>query len=184
MKLPFLYLFFLALFFSCQKKETKTSIEKHKIDSNLEIVSDKVFIIASQLHTEQCVAYTDGCDCCQGRIVFLKNGSFISNFYCIPEETYDTGTYEIEKLTLTLHYSAKSAILKSDEGMNPDTKNVLTFQKTTGGVSVLKIIKCKNKYILKSDLGDYFSEDKTTSYNEAINQYKKSGAWKLLEMKN
>jgi hypothetical protein len=174
----------LASFFSCQKKENKTGIEKNKIDSNIQIVSDKVFIIASQLHTEKCVAYSDGCDCCEGRIVFLKNGTFISNFYCIPEETYDTGTYEVEKASIKLHYSTKSAIFKSEEEMSPDKKNSLTLQKNNSGSSVLTIIKCKNKYVFKSDLEDYFSEDKTTSFNEAINQYKKSGVWKLLEMKN
>jgi hypothetical protein len=183
MKVPLLYLLFLASFFSCQKKENKTGIEKNKTTSTIQIVSDKVFIIASQLDTEQCIAYSDGCDCCEGRIVFLKNGTFISNFYCIPEETYDTGTYEVEKASIKLHYSSKSVVLNSEEEINPDGKSILTLQKTTGGNSVLGIIKCKNKLVFKSDLDDYFSEDKTISFNEAINQYKKSGVWKLLEMK-
>jgi hypothetical protein len=183
MKLSFLCLLFLTLFFSCQEKQNKIGIEKHKVTANLQIVSDKVFIIASQLDTEQCIASSDGCDCCEGRIVFLKNGTFISNFYCIPEETYDTGTYEVEKASIKLHYSPISAVLKSEEETNPDKKSILTLQKNSGGSSVLAIIKCKNKYVFKSDLEDYFSEDKTTSFNEAIKQYKKSGAWKLLEMK-
>ena len=182
MKKNILLLFILAFLFSCQNKETKIIAKKSKKEFILEL-SNKVFYISPQLNTEQCIAYNDGCDCCDGRIVFLKNGTFISNFYCIPEESYNIGTFKIENSRVKLNYSNKVAVLGPESETDFDGKDILKLEKITGGTTYLEIIKCGKKYVLKSKLDGYFSEDKKIPFQEAISEYKKIGVWKLLDMK-
>jgi hypothetical protein len=181
MKQNILILLILALF-SCQNKENKTIAKKNNKELITQL-SNKVFYISPQLNTEQCLAYNDGCDCCDGRIIFLENGTFISNFYCIPEEIYNTGTFKIENSRIKLQYSNKSAVFAPENENDFDGNNVLKFENITGETTYLDIIPCGKKYVFKSKLDGYFSEDKKTSFQEAITEYKKIGVWKLLGIK-
>jgi hypothetical protein len=182
MKKNILVLLILGFLFSCQNKENKTLIKKNKKELNVEL-SNKVFYISPNLNTEECIAYNDGCDCCDGRIVFLENGTFISNFYCIPEERYNTGTFKIENSKIKLNYSSKSAFLAPENEDDFDGNNILKLEIIKGETTYLNIIKCNEKYVLKSELDGYFSEDKKTSFQKAISEYKKIGVWKLLDIK-
>jgi hypothetical protein len=182
MKKNILVLFIIGFLFSCQNKENKTLIKKNKKELNIEL-SNKVFYISPELNTEQCLAYNDGCDCCDGRIVFLKNGTFISNFYCIPEEIYNTGTFKIVNSKIKLNYSSKSAVLAPKSEDDFDGNNILKLENIKGETTYLDIIKCNEKYVFKSQLDGYFTEDKKTSFKKAISEYKKFGVWKLLDIK-
>lgn len=174
-------LLFLSLT-SCTKKEVKSAM---KPESNFIKTSDlysKVFYISPKLNKEDCTAYNDGCDCCDGKIVFLKNETFIIDFYCIPTESYNTGTYKIENQKLILNYGEKEVLFGPENEEDYDGESILRVETSKCSETSLDIIKCKNQYVFKGDV-DYFSEDKNTSFSTAINEYKKSGVWKLLDIK-
>jgi hypothetical protein len=184
MKKIILYIFVLNLLFSCQEKTNKIAIkspEKEILKSS--DLYNKVFIISSQLNSEKCIAYSDGCDCCEGRIVFLKSGIFISNFYCIPDEEYTTGTFEIKNSKLNLNYSKKEAVFGPENDEMIDEVSVLKLDTIDGGIELLDIIPCGKKNVFKSKDGSFYSEDLKTSLHLAINNYKEIGVWKLLEIK-
>jgi hypothetical protein len=179
-----LTIFILNLLFSCQEKTNKIAVkspEKEVLKSS--DLYDKVFIISSQLNAEKCLAYSDGCDCCEGRIVFLKSGVFISNFYCIPDEEYNTGTFEIKNSKLNLNYSKNEAVFGPENEEMTDEVNILKLETIGGGIEFLDIIPCGKKIVFKSKDGNFYSEDLKTSLHSAINNYKKIGVWKLLEIK-
>jgi len=169
-------------FISCQKKETITVVKPVEPFLATADLFSKVFYISPQLDTENCIAYNDGCDCCDGKIVFLQNGTFISDFYCIPTESYNTGTFEIKNKKLFLNYSKLEALLGPENEEDFDAESVLRLETSTCGKASLDIIRCKNHYIFKGQ-SDYFAEDKKTSFSAAVNEYKKLGVWKLLDIK-
>lgn len=183
MKKIILYIFILNLLFSCQEKKDKIAIklpEKEVLKTS--DLYDKVFIISSQLNTEKCLAYSDGCDCCEGRIVFLKSGIFVCNFYCIPDEEYNTGTFEIKNFKLNLNYSKKEAIFGPENEELINEIGILKLDSIGGGIELLNIIPCGKKNVFRSKDGSFYSEDLKTSLHSAINNYKKIGVWKLLEI--
>lgn len=167
---------------SCQKKETKTlpkPVEKSLKTSDL---YSKVYYISTRLNTEDCIAYNDGCDCCDGKIVFLKNGTFISDFYCIPTESYTTGTFKVEGKKLVLNYRKKEALFGPEDDGDYDGEDVLRLNNIDYGQMSLDIISCKDHYIFKNR-SDYYSEHKKTSFQLAVNKYKRDGVWKILNIK-
>jgi hypothetical protein len=176
-------LLIIALFSSCQKKETEPIVAKPVEDtiqtSNL---YSKVYYISPELNSEDCTAYNDGCDCCDGQIVFLKNGTFISNFYCIPDESYMTGTFKIENKKLILDCNAKQAVYGPANGdFSEEEESVLRLDSVPSETISLDVIKCKNQYLFKGDY--YYGEDKKTSFSKAINEYKSLGVWEMLDIK-
>lgn len=174
----------LLAFIACQKKEAKTTIKPVEQTLKTSDLYSKVFYISTKLNTEDCTAYNDGCDCCDGKIVFLKNGTFISDFYCIPDVSYTTGTYEVLDKKLILKYDAKEAIYgPSNEDYTEEEESVLRLAKSpSSGITEVDIIRCKEHYVFKNG-SDYFSEDKKTSFQLAVNHYKRDGVWKLLDIK-
>ena len=176
-------LFLIAFFSSCQKKETAPVVVK-PTENFLEKTDlySKVFYISTNLNAD-CLAYNIGCDCCDGKIIFLSNGAFVSDFYCVPSEIYNTGTFDIENKKLVLEYSHKQAIFGPEkEDYSQEEESTLRLDSINLGKVSLDIIKCKGKYIFKSK-EDYYSEDKKTSFSVAMNQYKTKGVWKLLDVK-
>ena len=182
MKKSILLLLILA-FASCQKKETEPvtkPVEETLLTSDL---YSKVYYISPKLNTEDCTAYNDGCDCCDGKIIFLKNGTFISDFYCMPDKSYNTGTFKVENNKLILDYFNKEAVYgPSKEDYSEEEESVLRLDSVNCGKVSLNIIRCKKHYVFKGD-PDYYSEDKRTSFQLAINEYKRDGIWKLLDIK-
>ena len=81
MKKSIVLLLILALA-SCQKKETELVAKPVEETLQTSDLFSKVYYISPKLNTEDCTAYNDGCDCCDGKIIFLENGTFISDFYC------------------------------------------------------------------------------------------------------
>jgi hypothetical protein len=176
-------LLLVIMFVSCQKKETEPVIKP--IEETLETADlySKVFYISPKLNTEDCSAYNDGCDCCDGKIVFLKNGTFISDFYCIPDNSYNTGTFKVENEKLILNYSTKEVVYgPSNDDFSEEEESLLRLDTVTIGTVSMDIIKCKEKYVFKGET-DYYSEDKKTSFSKAINEYKTAGVWELLDVK-
>lgn len=168
---------------SCQKKETETVAKPIEDFLRTADLYSKVFYISPQLNNEDCTAYNDGCDCCDGKIVFLNNGTFISDFYCIPDKSYTTGTFEVQDKKLVLKYSSKEAIYgPSNDDYSEEEESVLRLDSTKAGINTLDILRCKKHYVFKGG-SDYFAEDKKTSFQLAINQYKRDGVWELLEIK-
>lgn len=168
---------------SCQKKETEPGAKPAEDFLETADLYSKVYYISPKLNTEDCTAYNDGCDCCDGKIVFLKNGTFISDFYCIPDQSYNTGTFKIENKKLILDYSNKEAVYgPSKEDYSEEEESVLRLDSFNCGKVSLDIIRCKKNYIFKSE-SDYYAEDKKTSFSTAVNEYKKAGVWELLDIK-
>ncbi|QBZ98097.1 hypothetical protein [Flavobacterium sangjuense] len=168
---------------SCQNKETETIVKPVEETLQTSDLYSKVFYISPKLNTEDCIAYNDGCDCCDGKIVFLKNGTFISDFYCIPLKSYNTGTFKIENKKLILDYDDKEVTYgPANDDYSEEEESVLTLDTVKCGMVSLDVIKCKKKYVFKGE-SDYYSEDKKASFLQAINEYKNEGAWKLLDVK-
>ena len=167
---------------SCQKNENKTIPKSNEVFFKTADLHSKVYYISIFLDTEKCIAYNDGCDCCDGKIIFLKNNTFVSNYYCIPDESYNTGTYEIKKNKLLLHYSTKEAIMGPIDEAAIDEVATLLLETANCGTLALDIFQCKKKFLFKAE-EEYYSEDTTSSFSEVVNQYKKIGVWKLLKIK-
>jgi hypothetical protein len=167
---------------SCKKKETEPIAKPVSDFLETSDLYSKVFYISTHLNTENCTVYNYGCDCCDGKIVFLKNGTFISDFYCIPSETYTTGTFKIKNKKLILNYSKTEALFGPENEDDYEGKDILRLQTSESGVTILDIIRCKNHYIFKSE-SDYYAEHEKTTYSVALKEYKKSGVWQLLGLK-
>ncbi|MEO5775990.1 MAG: hypothetical protein ABIQ27_03740 [Flavobacterium sp.] len=176
-------IFLILVLVSCQKKETEPVAKPAEDFLETADLYSKVYYISPELNTEDCTTYSDGCDCCDGKILFLKNGTFISNFYCIPDESYNTGTFKIENKKLILDYSYKEAVYgPSKEDYSDEEESILRLDSVNCRKVSLEIIRCKNHYVFKSET-DYYGEDKKTSFQLAINQYKRDGVWELLDIK-
>lgn len=167
---------------SCQGKENTTIKTKDEFLKASDLYS-KVYFISTELKSEKCVAYNDGCDCCDGKIVFLKGNIFISDYYCIPEESFSTGTFEIKNGKLFLHHNNIGAVLGPKNIDSIDEDSVLRLDSLNYGIDSLAVFKCKKKYLFKTKL-DYYSESTKTTFSEAINDFKKNGVWKLLKIKD
>lgn len=184
MKHRFVLVFMVLILVSCQKKETNLVLDTPKIQSlKAADLYSKVYYISTSLNTENCIAYNIGCDCCDGKIVFLKGNRFISDYYCIPEEYFTTGTFEIKKDKLILNYSKKQAILGPLDDSDYEAKDTLRLDTTPYDSLVLTIFTCHNKSLFK-DKNEYYSEDTKTLISEAINDYKKRGVWEILGLKD
>ncbi len=168
---------------SCQKKETKRVIKPAEDFLEATDLYSKVFYISTNLNTEDCQAYNIGCDCCDGKIIFLTNGTFVSDFYCVPNDIYNTGTFSIQNKKLVLEYSHKQAVYgPAKEDYSQEEESSLKLDSINLGKVSLDIIRCKEKYIFKLK-EDYYSEDKKISFSKAIDEYKNSGVWKALDVK-
>ncbi len=168
---------------SCQKKETEPVVKPAEDFLEAADLYSKVFYISTNLNTEDCQAYNMGCDCCDGKILFLSNGTFVSDFYCVPSEIYNTGTFRIENKKLVLEYNHRQAVYgPAKDDYSQEEESELRTDSINVGEESLDIIRCKGKYIFKSK-EDYYSEDKKISFSEAINDYKSAGVWELLEIK-
>ncbi len=168
---------------SCQKKETEPVVKP--VDETLKTADlySKVYYISTELNTEDCVAYNYGCDCCDGKIVFLENGNFVTNFYCVPNEIYTTGTFEVKGNKIILNLSDKVVTYgPAKEDYSQEEESKLRLESFDHKNDTLNIIRCKKSYIFKNKT-DYYSEDKKTSFTTAVNEFKNIGAWKLLDVK-
>ncbi len=177
-------LLFAFVFLSCQKKET-VPVTAKPVETFLEAADlhSKVFYLSTNLNSEDCQAYNIGCDCCDGKIIFLANGTFVSDFYCVPSDIYNTGTFTIENRKLVLEYSHKQGVYgPARDDYSQEEESVLRPDSINLGKLSLDILKCKGKYIFKSK-EDYYSEHKKTTFATAVNQYKDSGVWKMLDVK-
>jgi hypothetical protein len=174
----------IAVFFSCQKKETEPVTAK-PVEETIQTsdLYSKVYYISTELSTESCTVQNPGCDCCDGAISFLENGTFVSEFYCLPNQTYQTGTFKIENKKLVLEYSNKEAVYgPANEDYSEEEESTWRLDSIKGGISKLDIIRCKKQYIFK-DGSDYYAEDKKASFAKSVKGYKSSGVWKLLDVK-
>lgn len=181
MKHILVFFLFFTVFVSCQKKETKNEQPSPKTSAlkPSELYS-KVYYISTSLNTEQCIAQNEGCDCCDGKIVFLEGNRFISDFYCIPEEEFTSGSFEIKGDKLLLRYDEYQAIMGPVNENDPDSKDTLRVESNKCTTLELSLFTCKKKILFKSG-SDYYSEDHKTKFSDAIADYKKSGVWNLLE---
>lgn len=178
----YIVLVLILLFASCQKKGAESVAKPAENFLEASDLYFKVFYNSTHLNKD-CEAYNFGCDCCDGKIIFLSNGTFVSDFYCVPNEIYNTGTFKIENKKLVLDYSRKQAVYgpESDDYSQEEESTLWLDSINLGKVS-MEIIRCKGKYIFKSK-EDYYSEDKKTPFSTALNQYKTKGVWKLLDVK-
>jgi hypothetical protein len=185
MKHRFVLVFIVLFLVSCQKRESNPVVVTSPKTTSLKTADlySKVYYISTSLDTEKCIAYNIGCDCCDGKIVFLKGNRFISDNYCIPEEYYTTGTFEIKKDKLLLKYSKKQAILGPLDDSDYEAKDTLRLETIPYDSLVLSIFRCQNKSLFKNK-NEYYSEDTKTLVSEAIDDYKKKGVWEILGLKD
>jgi hypothetical protein len=176
---------FLIIFFciSCEKKATivvkKKPVAKAQFAMN--DFAGKVFKISSKVDKNTCTVYSDGCDCCEGKMVFLKDGRFVSDFYCIPYNEYTAGTYAVTNGKLEIKcYPVTSSFGPINES-EPGSKDTLIAYPGDDDPVFLEIYTCGKKPILKAE-ADYYAEDKTISVEQAVSEYKKSGVWDILGM--
>lgn len=176
-------LLLLLLAASCQKKETPPVAKPMEDFLEASELHSKVFYISTTLNTEDCKAYNIGCDCCDGKIIFLSNGTFVSDFYCVPNEIYNTGTFRIEGKKLVLEYSHKQGVYgPAKDDYSQEEESALRPDSIPSSKVNLDIIRCKGRYIFKSK-EDYYSEDEKTTFSKAVTDYKNKGVWQLLEIK-
>jgi len=79
MKHRFVLVFIVLFLVSCQKRESNPVVVTSPKTTSLKTADlySKVYYISTSLDTEKCIAYNIGCDCCDGKIVFLKGNRFI-----------------------------------------------------------------------------------------------------------
>lgn len=176
-----IFLLLILSFCSCQKKDVKLKYKSVHDFIKTSDLYNKCYYISPKLNTENCTSYNDGCDCCDGKIVFLTNGTFISDFYCIPTKSYNTGTFKIENRKLILNYTDKEALFGPENEDDYDGKNILRLETSKCGTTTLQILRCKKKYIFKGET-DYFAEYDVSTFDSVIKEYKKAGVWELLEI--
>lgn len=194
---------------SCQKsKTTNTEIFKeHSIetfqDSSEEVInenqedlfellpykgkielSEKVFDINTDVSLETCKTFVYGCDCCQGRIVFIDDSIFIEEFYCIPYNNFYIGYYNIFDDNIKLYYETKFVSHGPEEGMEYDGKNIYTLNEFDKNESVtidLYAFNCNGNLIIKSKESVY-EESEATTATELLETYSMDEFWDILKV--
>lgn len=197
------------MFVSCQEKKIKSieistqdSIEvfnKYPEEENIELqeslfelipyegeieLAEKVFDITPSVFLQSCEIIVDGCDCCEGRIVFIDDNIFIEEFYCMPYNNFYTGYYNIFENNIRLYYETKYVSYgpTDDQDYNGvDTYTVNEFNKNESVTINLYAFSCNENLLIKSDESVYEKSKKITSA-ELLETYSMSEFWDILKV--
>jgi len=144
-------------------------------------LAEKVFDMNSMINTESCIIYNDGCDCCEGKIIFIDDNIFMEEFFCIPYNNYYIGYYNIIDQKVKLYYETLYISYGPEEGFDYDSENVYQANHLKETITItLQSINCNDKLILKSD--DDFYIESHSSFESIYKTYSESEVWKLLNV--
>jgi len=116
-------------------------------------LSEKVFDIETDVSLENCKTFVDGCDCCEGRIVFIDDNIFIEEFYCIPYNNFYIGYYNIFDDNIKLYYETKFVSHGFSEGTDNFGESYYSLNEFDKNESVtidLYAFNCNGNLIIKS----------------------------------
>ena len=178
-----LFIFSLVIL-SCKnlkKSNTETKIEVSSTSFDTIVLAEKVYKIDANFNESTCELFNDGCDCCDGQMVFINEKKFISQFYCIPDNTYCKGTYELKGDLLILKYSELTVV----DGIIDENIDSTGFyiEKGKSFIDTLTAIECNNKIAFKSK-NDFLAESQEVSIETALETYSSSPIWDILQMDN
>ena len=145
-------------------------------------LAKKVFDINSMINTESCIIYNDGCDCCEGQVIFLDDNIFIEEFYCIPYNNYYIGYYNVFDQKVLLYYETLYVSHGPIDEYDYDTSEYV-YQTNNLKETItltLKPLNCNDKLILKSDDDFYIESD--SSFESIYKIHSESDVWKLLKV--
>lgn len=199
----------MLLFVSCQKNKTtntevftQDSVEIFQDNSEEEIneiqnnlfellpykgkieLSEKVFDIKTDVSLETCKAFVYGCDCCEGRIVFIDDNIFIEEFYCIPHNNFYIGYYNIFDDNIKLYYETRFVSHGFSEGTDNFGESYYTLNEFDKNESVtidLYAFNCNGNLIIKSKESVY-EESEATTATELLEAYSMDEFWDILKV--
>ena len=195
--------------FSCQKNKTsnteaftQVSLESFQ-DSSEEVInenqedlfellpfkgkielSEKVLDIETDVSLENCKTFVDGCDCCEGRIVFIDDNIFIEEFYCMPYNNFYIGYYTIFGDNIKLYYETKFVSHGPEEATDYDGEYVYTLNEYNKNESVtidLYAFNCNGNLIIKSKESVY-EESEVIIAAELLETYSIDEFWDILKV--
>lgn len=201
--------FLLLLFVSCQEKKikaiensTQDSIEvfnEYPEEENIELqenvfelipyegkieLAEKVFDISPSVFLQSCKIIVDGCDCCEGRIVFIDDNIFIEEFYCMPYDNFYIGYYTIFENNIRLYYETNYVSYGPEDDQDYNGVDIYTVNEFNKNESVtinLYAFSCNENLLIKSDESVY-EESKNITTAELLETYSMSEFWDILKV--
>ena len=147
-------------------------------------LAEKVFYIKSEIDLQTCTTFDYGCDCCNGKLVFIDEYIFIEEFYCIPYNNFYIGYYNIFDNNIKLYYETKYVSHGPEEGTDYDGDHVYTLNEYNKNESVtidLYAFDCDGNLIIQSK-DSYYSESETITTAELLEQYSINEFWDILNV--
>ncbi len=195
-KAPALFLIF-SLFFilmSCNQSQKKQDHkEEAKKVSNKGFksfsLSNKLYLLAPEFNSTTCQSFAE-CDCCDSHYLFLDDQNFICVDYCLDVDAFYSGKYKVNDGNVEFKYN--STVVKKEYNWESETDTAHTqpkyFYKTEKCKSFQsKWIKfnCKEKICFKTtDKETYYASlDKKKNLDSLLNDFKKQGILKMLNLK-
>lgn len=148
------------------------------------VLLEKVFDVKTDLSPESCETFIDGCDCCSGKIVFIDEYIFIEEFYCIPNDNFYIGYYNVFDDNIKLYYETKFVSYGPEDEMNFKGENVYKVHQFQNNKSItieLSAYNCNGNLIIKSE-DSYYSENETITTAELLEQYSMNEFWDILNV--
>lgn len=147
-------------------------------------LSEKVFEIKTDVSLETCKTFVYGCDCCEGRIVFIDDNIFIEEFYCIPYNNFYIGYYNIFDDNIKLYYETKFVSHGPEETTDYDGEYVYILNEFNKNESVtidLYAFNCNGNLIIKSKESIY-EESEAITTTELLETYSMDEFWDILKV--
>ncbi|MCG2611448.1 hypothetical protein LZZ90_08005 [Flavobacterium sp. SM15] len=158
------FLLFLVFLVSCNNSNTskRTNVlikNENNQDVKVPLRNDfenQLFITATSLDDNGDLEL--GCDCCSSNFYFIDKSKFIEVAYCLHEDSYLKGNYEIVKDGVMLRYDQEYLNIETNLEINPDStetwKNKYIYRKSDGEGKV-SWKKNKSNSIFKTSFGEY-----------------------------
>lgn len=153
-------------------------------------LAEQVYFYAPEFDTLTCEA-SGACDCCTGKFIFLNDSQFIWIDECMSDASYSKGLYRFEKGNLVITTDSICVSREYNWEKETDTTGkflvdyIITDTLVSRSTQTLKRIMCKSKlcFILSDKETYYLSPVESAQPSEFINNMKKDGIWKRLNVK-
>lgn len=146
----------------------------------------KVFEIGNKGHfvKDSCSFYFE-CDCCFANIYFNSNKTFYVHDFCVEEESYSHGQFQIYGDTVILNYSGYwTSTIYNEARQENDSISPKFFYKDTIIPSFTKKFlskKCGQNSVLIQTNGEEFAVETKGSYKKCIGVMEKIGEIRKLD---
>ncbi|MBF4470129.1 hypothetical protein [Flavobacterium sp. HJJ] len=197
-KVILIFLFSTLLFFSasCNQSQKESVLEEEpksvinkKEDIKNFFLSNKLYLLAPEFNSKDCESFGE-CDCCSSNYLFLDDENFICVDYCLEVDNFYTGKYKIENERVELKYNSTVVNKEYNWESESDTTNIqpeyfYKIEKCKPFQSTWIKFNCKEKICFKTTEKetDYASVDKTKTYESFLEELKKEGILKRLNVK-